>query len=159
MAFVFRLFANETRDELMEDKIPELDKAANYLNGLSDTFNEEIRIVNEHFKQLNIGIPCWVKCTDTLSLGYAKVGGSWGICIKENEEKWQFSDSPRQWRMALVEFLPDLIKGMTEEANKYSTVIVSKIEYLREFNYAMQEGLKSNDRTILVRNKKGEKRT
>jgi len=141
----------------MEDQIPELEKATDYLNGISDTLNEEIRIVNEHFKQINLGIPCWVKCTDTLSIGYAKVSGQWGVCIQENNEKWQFTDAPRQWRLALVEFLPDLIKGMTEEANKYSAVIVSKIEYLREFNYAMQEGLK-NDRTIVSRGKKGKEK-
>jgi hypothetical protein len=62
-------------------------------------------------------------------IGYAKIGGKWGIALRvcsghsqdpddDSEEAWQFNEAPRWMRVLGVEHIPTLIEKMVAETNE-----------------------------------------
>jgi hypothetical protein len=99
-------------------------------------------------RRLNLGITTWIRLDsreDGLGnyskrdLGYAKVGGKWGIALRTMSgnhhspddavlEEWLFNDAPRALRIESVEKLPDLFDGLVKEADAATRQIRSRTQ-------------------------------
>jgi len=104
------------------------------LNSASRRLNEAIEQLNTALKQLNLGIPVWVSTftheegsiVDREEIGYARVKGKWGICIRRtidgfngpnpDETEWHFDDAPRDLRIRNVPFLHRVIDKLNDDA-------------------------------------------
>jgi methyl-accepting chemotaxis protein len=103
------------------------------LNSASRRLNEAIDQLNAALKQLNLGIPAWVStCSheegqiiDSEEIGYARVKGRWGICIRRtieglgpdpDETEWHFDDAPRDLRIRNIPFLDKVIEKLNDVA-------------------------------------------
>lgn len=116
------------------------------LNKVSDALSAPIAALDASFKELNIGAETWVEVEsgeDTegdwewqRSLGYAKVGGRWGIAIRDcagpmNEpwtrcDDWLFSDAPRAFRVKAIDRLPLLVEALINAASLIAEELESK---------------------------------
>jgi hypothetical protein len=125
----------------------QLEAAADRLNTISDDLTAPINKLDLAFKDLNLGVPTWVEMEGDIDenglywsreVGYAKVRGKWGIALRtrdgdasdpdsESIEKWPFSEGPRTLRLKAIDFLPDLIDAMVNEAKQTSEKIKGKI--------------------------------
>ena len=71
-----------------------LSSTADTLNAASHRLNEAIDRLNGALRQLNLGIASWVRVwtfendhvSDIEEIGYARVRGKWGICIRKTVE-------------------------------------------------------------------------
>ncbi len=132
----------------------QLSVSAMELNTVSDELGKAITVLDNALKKLNLGISAWVKVTgeDDAAytgeywgryLGYAKVGGRWGIAISDTagnyndtqparDEEWLFNDAPRAFRAEAVELLPDLVEKLIQEAQKTTQQIKDKTVLVTE---------------------------
>jgi len=127
--------------------LDQLSKTAVLLNKASDRLNQAINQVNEALKKLNLGISSWVTFdsweegpfSEWHEIGYGKVNGRWGIAIKKNLEdlnsqqadnvettEWQFSEAPREMRIAAIPHLPKVIEQLNKDAAKTTELIDDK---------------------------------
>jgi hypothetical protein len=126
--------------------LEQLSKSAVGLNKASDRLNQAINQLNESLKKLNLGISSWVSFyvyeegpfSDVHELGYGKVNGKWGICIRKtfadqnrDEEgvettEWQFSEAPRDMRIEAIPHLRKVVDKLNEDAAKTTQVIDQK---------------------------------
>lgn len=111
-----------------------LSETASTLNSTSRRLNESIEQLNTALKQLNLGIPVWFQTwvheapnvSDVEEIGYARVRGAWGISIRKtiewpdgsepDESVWHFADAPRDLRIRAIEFLPQLMDKLNDDA-------------------------------------------
>ena len=72
-------------------------------------------------------------------IGYAKVGGKWGIAIKNisgdhsspdeaEVDQWLFSDAPRLLRVNSIGHIPELLEAIIEAAAKMTATISEKTD-------------------------------
>src|SRR2546425_10149850 len=106
-----------------------LEASATKLNTVSDELGESITALDAALKRLNLGVPAWTKFAGDFDgntgsywardLGYAKVGGKWGIALRtrdgdagdpdsEDVERWLFNDAPRALRLQAIDHVPAL---------------------------------------------------
>jgi hypothetical protein len=114
--------------------LDKLSDTAVTLNSASRRLNEAVEQLNAALKQLNLGIPAWIstfsheegQIVDSEEIGYARVKGKWGICIRRTiegfggpdpeETEWHFEDAPRDMRIRNVPFLHKLIAKLNDDA-------------------------------------------
>lgn len=117
----------------------QLAQAASSLNSVSDELGKSVAQIDFSLKNLNLGITVWVKIRDweggeeedhewwSEEVGYAKIGGKWGISIKRAEgthhdperdrvEQWLFNDAPRAMRLIAIDKIPELLDQMSNQA-------------------------------------------
>ncbi len=114
----------------------QLSTAAKNLNTASDELAKSVGQLDAALRKLNLGVATWVRLSrsedsqGTFSLrelGYAKVGGRWGIALRtiagrdsssehENREEWLFNDAPRALRIQAIDMLPDLLEKLVRDA-------------------------------------------
>lgn len=123
--------------------------AAQDLNYTSDALGKAISEIDVALKKLNLGVPAWVTFsgndgTPTESwywsdaIGYAKVGSTWGICLRktrgdynspdeDQEEIWPFNDAPRAMRLTAIDKIPELLERLADESTKTAKKIRAKL--------------------------------
>lgn len=83
-------------------------------------------------------------------LGYSKVGGTWGIALREltgndsypedgTEESWLFNDAPRVHRIEAVEWLPQLLEKLIADADSATKKIKEKAQLAQELASAINK--------------------
>jgi hypothetical protein len=130
------------------DKIKRLEAAAATLNTVSDELGASVTAVETALKRLNLGVPAWYKFAGDLDsdtayywkheIGYAKVGGQWGIALRtdegfaddpssQSEERWPFDDAPRALRLEAIDHVPALLDELIKEAASTAEKIKAKV--------------------------------
>jgi hypothetical protein len=136
------LIKHTSLSERAEIFFSKLKSIASDLNQISDEMNEPVARINEALKGLNLGITAWVTIIRKTSeseeffedheLGYAKIGGKWGIALRitsgefggpVDKEEWLFGDAPRWLRIEGVAKLPELL----EQVGEYATENLKKV--------------------------------
>jgi hypothetical protein len=121
--------------ERVRHSFPKLKEAAALLSKESDRLNESANAFNAVLKKIGIGISAWVEFDGgsdddaqvawSMSLGYTKIGGKWGLAIRSSQqdfadpepvvESWQFAEAPRGLRVAAAPSIPDLVDQLIKE--------------------------------------------
>lgn len=121
--------------------------AASALNGATDQLGKSVSQLDAIFKKFSFGIPIWVPFDesdasffplyDHEDLGYAKIGGRWGVAIRvvagdetaprpESEDKWLFNDAPRLLRVRATEVIPELLEALLTRASEMTKKITER---------------------------------
>jgi hypothetical protein len=94
-------------------------------------------------------------------IGYAKVGGKWGVAIRtinghsedpdgENVEQWLFNDAPRLLRVSSIEKIPELLEALLKRAAEMTAKIIEKTKEVDAIVEAISSGVneprKASDR-------------
>jgi hypothetical protein len=130
------------RIEVAAQKIPALSAS---LNTVSDQLAKSVNELDGILKRFGLGIPVWVVFNqraeipyyDNDEIGYAKIGGRWGISIRTFQgteergqptivEQWPFNEAPRHLRVQGAEKLPDLMEAMVTNATEMEKRIVER---------------------------------
>jgi hypothetical protein len=137
----------------------QLSAAASQLNAVSDELGKFVGALDGALRKLNLGIATWLRLDgreDGLGnyikrdLGYAKVGGKWGISLRvvagnhntpdvSTVEEWLFNEAPRSLRIEAVEKLPDLFDNLVREADAATRTIKSKTQRVQELAAGMND--------------------
>src|SRR5438034_7677341 len=125
-----------------------LETSAAKLNKVSDQLGESIAALDAALKRLNLGVPAWTKIAGAFDpndssywshdLGYAKVGGKWGVALRtvhgdagdpesERVERWLFNDAPRAMRLAAIDYIPALFDELVKAAEVIAEQTQDKI--------------------------------
>jgi len=141
----------------------ELSSAAAALNKASNELTTTISTLDQALYGLNIGLAVWVQVVlwsdpegsgryEREEVGYAKIGGMWGLAIRrlagdeqspepdEVRDVWTFNDAPRELRLRAVEKLPDVLDELGKAAIKTAQTVNKKLVEARAFTAAL--GLK-----------------
>ncbi len=134
-----------------------LSASATSLNDASDELRIIISVLEDALKKLNLGISTWVKIAGneesngdfwSRNLGYARVGGKWGIAFRElsgnqayddyeKDESWLFNDAPRRLRIEGVGKIPELLEKLTTQADDTAEKIRKKTAEAKELATAI----------------------
>jgi hypothetical protein len=122
--------------------------AAGTLNNVSDELGKSITRIDESLRKLNLGITAWVEVSSweeddgfdftSEGVGYAKIKGNWGICLRKVEgnrqypdrdsvELWAFNDAPRIQRLKALDKIPDLLQNLSDEAAKITLKLQARL--------------------------------
>jgi hypothetical protein len=129
----------------VKNAFPKLTEAAADINSASDELGKPIQEIEAIIKTLNLGVTVWHEMHGGRSpyddamwwsrdIGYAKIGGKWGIALRDcsgdsncpdddSVETWLFNDAPRHMRVSGAQHLADLIEKMVDEAHKMAEKI------------------------------------
>jgi hypothetical protein len=148
---------NSSLSESISETFTELCLAAATLNNVSDALGHAVAEIDESLKKFNLGIEVWHHIDGGQDddavywgelIGYAKIGGRWGVSLQRLEghdpddptvEKWLFNDAPRSFRLEAVGKLPALLKTMSAEANKTAKELRAKLTDVQEIAAALKE--------------------
>jgi prefoldin subunit 5 len=131
--------------------------SAQALNAASDELSKPIADVDAVLKQLNLGLTVWEKIQGldedgygnfwSRDVGYAKVGGKWGIAIRTTEgnhnndafddEEWLFDNAPRTYRIDAIEKIPELLDKLIKASDKTARKLKEKAVEARELATAL----------------------
>lgn len=128
------------------------------LSSASDELAKSISALDAVLKRLNLGISAWQQIHGSedaygnywsRDIGYAKVGGRWGIALRTTQgnsnnedgdlEEWLFNDAPRWLRIDSIDKVPDLIDKLIAEADDTSTKIKQKTGRAQELALALND--------------------
>jgi hypothetical protein len=144
--------------ERVQSSYLQLSAVASDLNTVSDELGKSIAEIDAALKKLSLGISVWVEITRwegdeldyyTQDIGYAKVGGKWGVALRtvsgnhnypdrDDVEQWLFNDGPRKLRLAAIEKLPELLKKLSEEAVETTKKIKDRLAEAQEVAAAVK---------------------
>lgn len=113
-----------------------LTKVALKLNEASDKYNKVLIELVGKINSYNLGVEAVVNINSEYKLMYGRVEGFWGLYILDSKSSWPIASSPRQIRIKAVEFLPQLLLQLNQEAN----VLLNRI---KEANEMLNEAVKS----------------
>jgi hypothetical protein len=130
----------------VESSFKQLSTAAQTLHSASDDLRKVIRQLDASLKKLGLGFPAWVQISGSSDettywnrdLGYARVGGKWGLALRDvtgnhidhdddSEEVWAFNDAPRAMRIEAVGKIPDLLERLLQQTEETTKKLQSKI--------------------------------
>ena len=138
----------------------QLSSAASELNATSDELGKSITELDAELKKINLGVAVWVQFRGgtyddpmeywSEEIGYAKVGGKWGISLRKVEghaqypdqetgEMWLFNEAPRKLRLPAIEKIPELLTKMAEDASETAKAIRGKLAAAQEVAAAVKE--------------------
>lgn len=129
-----------------------LAESATYLNTASDELGKSILALEAALRGLNLGVTTWVQFAGSENsdgdftdhcVGYAKVGGKWGIALSvakgnrswpedSRDDEWLFNDAPRALRADAVDALPELVESLVTTAETTAKKIKEKTGRARE---------------------------
>ncbi len=155
----------------VEASFRKLSAVASDLNFSSDELGKSISDLDSALKKLNLGIPAWVSFRGNSDpnegwywsedLGYAKVGGTWGIALRtvkgdgdpENEtvETWLFNDGPRPFRLAAIEVIPKLLEKLSSEADETAKKIRLRLAEVQEVAAVVRKAAEEPLKRIIAR--------
>jgi hypothetical protein len=135
-----------------------LSVAAKNLNAASDELGKAISASDAALQKLNLGISAWAEVSAGEDfpnwwgryLGYARVGGKWGIALKQargnsefpeedSEEVWLFNDAPRWMRVEAVAKIPELLEALLKQAEETTKKIGERTTQAYELAAAMSK--------------------
>lgn len=143
----------DSKVESIQTHFKALSSVAISLNTASDELTKAVSVLDEALKKLNIGLTVWVnfrikrfedpEAYDVEQIGYSKVSGKWGICLRrvwgdlgmdrhDEEGPWLFSDAPRELRLHAVDKLPELIEALNKTADDTTKKVQTKTREVRE---------------------------
>jgi uncharacterized protein YoxC len=138
--------------ECISQSFKELTESAARLNAESDELAKAIAPIDAALKTLNLGVVAWHTYAGTQDeagdywahrVGYAKVGGKWGLAISDvsgsiyhgddyEEAEWLFNDAPRWMRIKAVDHIPQLLDELVKQTNKVAADLHEKTKTARE---------------------------
>lgn len=152
----------------------ELSAIAFDLNGISDELGKSITEIDSAIKKLNLGVSVWAEITSQENLpfysseeiGYAKIGGKWGIALRtvqgchveedaDKIEAWLFNDAPRSLRLAAIEKLPDMLRKLSAAAAETTKNLTSKLAEAQEIAAAVRNAADRAERAVVIGPKRG----
>lgn len=154
----------ESLSAKVQSSYQQLSKVAGELNAVSDELGMCIVDLVAALKKLNLGVTKWIQIREDTDpetgdfsldyLGYAKVGGKWGIglrtvtgnynCDPEGSyEQWAFNDGPRELRLTAIGKIPELLSKLSEEATQMTEDVRKKLGEAQEVAEAIK--LVAND--------------
>jgi hypothetical protein len=138
----------------------QLSAVASDLNAVSDELGKSIADIDLALRKLNLGITvwvdlknrCWLDEQDNFNdeqLGYAKIGGKWGVSLRTEsgnhvtgdrfeEESWLFNDAPRTLRLTAIEQVPELLEKLSAEAAETTKKLKTKLSGVQEVSEAVK---------------------
>lgn len=150
----------ESLSAKVQSSYQQLSKVAADLNAVSDELGKCIADLDAALKQLNLGVTKWIQFriladeqTGEFSadyLGYAKVGGKWGIALSKTKgnynygsddgagEEWIFNEGPRELRLAAIEKIPELLNELSKAATKMAADVRAKLGEAQEVAEAIK---------------------
>jgi hypothetical protein len=156
----------------VEASFRKLSAVASDLNFSSDELGKSISDLDSALKKLNLGIPAWVSFRGNSDpnegwywsedLGYAKVGGAWGIALRtvkgecgdpegESVETWLFNDGPRPFRLAAIEVIPKLLEKLSTEADETAKKIRLRLAEVQEVAAVVKKAAEEPLKRIIAR--------
>jgi hypothetical protein len=157
--------------ERVEASYLELSATASELNKVSDELGKPIAEIDFAFKKLNLGITVWVdigRWSDQEGMvyefeqvGYAKVGGKWGMALRtgvgnhqwpddEKVEEWLFSDGPRKLRLSAIEKVPELLSALSKEAVETTKKTKDRLVEVQEVAAVVKKAALEPIRKVIV---------
>jgi hypothetical protein len=147
--------------ERVQESYRQLYGVAADLNAISDELGKSIQELDAALKKLNLGVSVWVLIRGgneapedpaehwSEELGYAKVGGKWGIALRtisgnyayperDDVEAWLFNDAPRHLRLSAIGKIPELLDALSKEAAETSAKIMGKLAEAQEVAAAVK---------------------
>jgi hypothetical protein len=155
----------------VEASFRKLSAVASDLNFSSDELGKSISDLDSALKKLNLGIPAWVSFRGysdpnegwywSEDLGYAKVGGTWGIALRtvkgygdpedETVETWLFNDGPRPFRLAAIEVIPKLLEKLSSEADETAKKIRLRLAEVQEVAAVVRKAAEEPLKRVIAR--------
>jgi hypothetical protein len=130
--------------------------SADVLQAASDEFSKSISVLDGALKMLDLGISAWERISGidddgngnywSEDVGYAKVGGIWGISLRvrsgkhkdeEEHEEWLFNEGPRAMRIGAIDRIPDLLERLVKAADKTTKKVQEKTSQALELAAAI----------------------
>jgi hypothetical protein len=122
------------------------------LNAASDEFSKAVAPIDAALKKLNLGVTAWHRYVGSSPdqdgyywerrIGYAKVGGKWGLALatasgymqdpEEDGEEWLFNDAPRWIRIEAIDHVPSLLEELARQAEKTVGELQAKTSTARD---------------------------
>jgi hypothetical protein len=159
----------DSPSERVKSAFQKLAVSAANLNNISDELGKSIEGLDSALKRLNLGVTAWVTMDRgdntekgganwySRDLGYAKIGGKWGIAIRtlsgdyaypdgDQEDWWLFNDAPRWLRILAIDHMAALIEKLIDETNATAEKVKAKIEEARELGGAIAGVLPASPR-------------
>jgi hypothetical protein len=149
---------NSSLSESLSETFAELGVAAVALNNVTDALGNAVVEIDESLKRFNLGIEVWEDIRhehndDTgmhwsLELGYARIGGKWGLSLRESEgddpadldiNVWSYKDAPRSFRLEAVHKIPALLRALNVEAKKTTTELRAKLAEVQTVAAALKK--------------------
>lgn len=131
----------------------QLSSSARSLNTSTDELSEIFAAFDDSLKKLNLGIIAWVTFCNSSDepgwfsyldqLGYTKIGGKWGLAIRQLKcdeqhdetevlQEWLLAEAPRALRIKAVDGLPELAENLAKEVKSATKRIDEKLALARE---------------------------
>jgi hypothetical protein len=128
------------------------------LNSASDELGKTIAELDVALRDLNLGITSWVRIAGNSdengafwnrNIGYARIGGQWGIALQEDSgnesfedsyraEEWLFNSAPRWMRVEAIGKIPELLEKLSQQAKETTDKIKKKTEEAKELAAAIR---------------------
>lgn len=155
----------------VESSFRKLSTVASELNFVSDELGKYVSELDAALKKLNLGIEVWVEIRSegpddrgefwTENLGYAKIGGKWGIALQSKSgndfideattEYWLFNDAPRPLRLASISKIAELLEKLSAEAKVMVDRIDSGLAQVKEVAEVVKKAAAEPLRRIIAR--------
>jgi len=158
--------AQDSLKDRVESSYRQLSAVAADLNNVSDEMGKSIGELDSALKKLSLGIEVWVELRAgegihpedmefwSEDLGYAKVGGKWGVALRtvagqynypdeESVEKWLFNDAPRSLRLSAIGKIPELLEKLSKEAVETTNKIKAKLADAQQVAAVVKEAVKA----------------
>jgi hypothetical protein len=134
----------------IEESLTRLSSAAQQLNQVRDKMSASILDLDKKLHSLQIGVTGWVMLASSASeareLGYAKVGGKWGLALRVTEvqpylvkECWHFNDAPTWFRVEAVTRIPDLLEHLVKRSADTLALVEKRVVEVEEILGAIAE--------------------
>lgn len=135
--------------ERVQNSIQQLPAAAASLNAATDQLGKSVGDLDGVLRKYSLGVPTWVPFSSSPNswfpryhhddIGYAKVGGKWGVAIRtvdgdevsdssDDVEQWLFNDAPRLLRLRAIEKIPELLEALLKSAEEMTKKLTEKAE-------------------------------
>ncbi len=163
------------RIERIQNAVRQFPTASASLNTATDQLSQSIGQVDAILKKFSLGVPTWVSFYEAVNheaeyfysedIGYAKIGGKWGVAIRTTEwerdpgdktvEEWLFNDSPRLLRVRAVEKIPELLEALLERADEMTEKIKKKTAQVDAFAAAINSAIAPEPKVKPAKAQKG----
>jgi hypothetical protein len=140
-------------------QMSKLSVAADTLNRLSDELTKEVSEIEATLNALNLGVRTEVKAITLgsdpdigyfhwLNLAYGKKSGKWGFIVEEwaksidnpdedTYDSWPFKDAPREFRLQVVDSIPELLDALWKESDNTATKITQKVKFVKDLSFSV----------------------
>jgi len=136
-----------------------LTETSQKVNEASKRLSAAVDKMNDALKKLNLGIPVWLNFStggpddmrgivETEQLGYARVKGKWGVCIRliveglgpeDDITEWHFDNAPRDMRIRASAFFGKLLEDLNNESMLQAKIMEERAKNIDELTNCVIE--------------------